>query len=76
VLKAVEADSGKRIELLKVDGGATVNNFMLQFQAGTGCCLRFLLANGVSLFATYHPRLTYSPLYYLLPPLGKEESLP
>jgi glycerol kinase len=33
VLKAMEADSGKTIVELRVDGGGTVNNLLMQFQA-------------------------------------------
>ncbi len=33
VLKAMEADSGLSIAELRVDGGATVNNMLMQFQA-------------------------------------------
>ncbi|MDG1571830.1 glycerol kinase GlpK [Robiginitalea sp. M366] len=33
VLKAMEADSGIAIRELRVDGGATVNNLLMQFQA-------------------------------------------
>ena len=33
VLKAMEADSGIRIKELRVDGGATVNNLLMQFQS-------------------------------------------
>lgn len=33
VLKAMEADSGNSIKELRVDGGATVNNMLMQFQA-------------------------------------------
>ena len=33
VLKAMEADSGLEIKQLRVDGGATANNFMMQFQS-------------------------------------------
>lgn len=33
VLKAMEADSGISIQELRVDGGATVNNMMMQFQS-------------------------------------------
>ena len=33
VLEAMEADSGIRIAELRVDGGATVNNFLMQFQS-------------------------------------------
>ncbi|NIG57055.1 glycerol kinase GlpK [Chitinophaga sp. Cy-1792] len=33
VLKAMEADTGMKIEELRVDGGATSNNLLMQFQA-------------------------------------------
>jgi glycerol kinase len=33
VLKAMEADAGMSIKELRVDGGATVNNMLMQFQA-------------------------------------------
>ncbi len=33
VLKAMEADSGLSIKEVRVDGGATVNNYLMQFQA-------------------------------------------
>ncbi|GEO05198.1 glycerol kinase [Adhaeribacter aerolatus] len=33
VLKAMEADAGVEIEELRVDGGATANNLLMQFQA-------------------------------------------
>jgi glycerol kinase len=33
VLSAMEADSGIQIAQLRVDGGATVNNFLMQFQS-------------------------------------------
>ena len=33
ILKAMEADSGIEIKELRVDGGATVNNMLMQFQA-------------------------------------------
>lgn len=33
VLKAMEADSGQRIKELRVDGGATSNDMLMQFQA-------------------------------------------
>ncbi|HEY4151075.1 MAG TPA: glycerol kinase GlpK [Chitinophagaceae bacterium] len=33
VLKAMEADSGIRIKQLRADGGATVNNLLMQFQS-------------------------------------------
>jgi glycerol kinase len=38
VLKAMEKDSGKPTQELRVDGGATANNFLMQFQADLlGC---------------------------------------
>lgn len=33
VLKAMEDDSGIKLKTLKVDGGASINNFLMQFQA-------------------------------------------
>jgi glycerol kinase len=33
VLKAMEADAGLHIKELRVDGGATANNLLMQFQA-------------------------------------------
>ncbi|KAF0138143.1 MAG: glycerol kinase, partial [Stygiobacter sp.] len=33
VLKSMEADSGINIKELRVDGGATKNNFLMQFQS-------------------------------------------
>ena len=33
IIRAMEQDLGKRVETLKVDGGACVNNFLMQFQA-------------------------------------------
>ena len=33
LLKAMEADSGIKLTQLRVDGGASVNNFLMQFQA-------------------------------------------
>lgn len=33
VIKAMEEDTGKKLEELRVDGGATANNFLMQFQA-------------------------------------------
>lgn len=33
VLTAMEADSGIRLDFLKVDGGAVANNFLMQFQS-------------------------------------------
>jgi len=33
LVEAMEADSGERLRELRVDGGATANNFLMQFQA-------------------------------------------
>ncbi|MGX8774881.1 MAG: FGGY-family carbohydrate kinase, partial [Bacillota bacterium] len=33
LLKAMSVDLGRDMEVLKVDGGASANNFLLQFQA-------------------------------------------
>ena len=33
VINAMEEDTGKKLQELKVDGGATANNFLMQFQA-------------------------------------------
>jgi glycerol kinase len=33
LIDAMEADSGEKVHELRVDGGATVNNFLMQFQA-------------------------------------------
>ncbi|MBX7057139.1 MAG: glycerol kinase GlpK [Leptospirales bacterium] len=33
LVRAMEQDTGKKIETLRVDGGATANNYMLQYQA-------------------------------------------
>jgi len=33
LVEAMEADSGERLSELRVDGGAAVNNFLMQFQA-------------------------------------------
>ncbi|NLH47768.1 MAG: glycerol kinase GlpK [Myxococcales bacterium] len=38
VLKAMEADAGSKLALMRVDGGASANNLMMQFQADIlGC---------------------------------------
>lgn len=39
VLKAMEADSGITLRKLKVDGGASANNFLMQFQADILNCM-------------------------------------
>ncbi|VEH64927.1 glycerol kinase [Rodentibacter pneumotropicus] len=33
VLEAMQSDSGEHLQYLRVDGGATNNNFLMQFQA-------------------------------------------
>ncbi|PJG85164.1 glycerol kinase GlpK [Conservatibacter flavescens] len=33
VLEAMQSDSGEKLKALRVDGGATANNFLMQFQA-------------------------------------------
>ncbi|MDY4594449.1 MAG: glycerol kinase GlpK [[Pasteurella] aerogenes] len=33
VLEAMQADSGSKLQYLRVDGGATANNFLMQFQS-------------------------------------------
>lgn len=33
ILKAMESDSGRKLSVLKVDGGASANNLLMQFQA-------------------------------------------
>ena len=33
IIRAMEQDLGKKVETLKVDGGACINNFLMQFQA-------------------------------------------
>jgi glycerol kinase len=38
VLKAMEADAGMKIKELRVDGGATANNLLMQFQANLLNC--------------------------------------
>jgi glycerol kinase len=38
VLKAMEADAGMPIRELRVDGGATANNLLMQFQANLLNC--------------------------------------
>lgn len=34
IIEAMESDSGERVTELRVDGGASANNFLMQFQAG------------------------------------------
>ena len=37
VLSSMEADTGRDIKTLKVDGGASANNFLMQFQSDISC---------------------------------------
>lgn len=55
VLKAMEADSGISIAELRVDGGATVNNFLMQFQSDILNCrvVRPLITETTALGAAY-----------------------
>ncbi|MBK9736215.1 MAG: glycerol kinase GlpK [Saprospiraceae bacterium] len=55
VLKAMEADSGISIRELRVDGGATVNNFLMQFQSDVLDCkvIRPLITETTALGAAY-----------------------
>jgi len=39
VLKAMEKDAGEETKELRVDGGATANNFLMQFQADLNQCI-------------------------------------
>jgi len=40
LISAMEADSGEKVCELRVDGGASANNFLMQFQADIlGCCI-------------------------------------
>lgn len=55
VLRAMEADSGINIAELRVDGGATVNNFLMQFQSDILHCrvVRPLVTETTALGAAY-----------------------
>ena len=55
VLRAMEADSGISIRELRVDGGATVNNFLMQFQSDVLDCkvIRPLITETTALGAAY-----------------------
>lgn len=55
VLKAMEADSGMEIKELRVDGGATANNLLMQFQSDLlGCnVVRPTVAETTALGAAY-----------------------
>jgi len=37
VLRAMEQDAGTKLRLLKVDGGASANDFLMQFQSDLMC---------------------------------------
>ncbi len=55
VLKAMESDSGIKLERLRVDGGASSNNFLLQFQADilNGEIVRPVVTETTALGAAY-----------------------
>jgi glycerol kinase len=55
VLKAMEADAGMKIKELRVDGGATANNLLMQFQADLlGCkVIRPYIVETTALGAAY-----------------------
>jgi len=55
VLKAMEADAGTRIKELRVDGGATANNLLMQFQADLLSCkvIRPTIVETTALGAAY-----------------------
>ena len=55
VLKAMEADSGIQIKELRVDGGATVNNQLMQFQSDILNCkvVRPIITETTALGAAY-----------------------
>jgi glycerol kinase len=55
VLKAMEADSGFSIKELRVDGGATVNNMLMQFQADiiNACVIRPEVTEVTAIGAAY-----------------------
>jgi glycerol kinase len=55
VLKAMESDAGIRISELRVDGGACVNNFLMQFQADMLNChvIRPVITETTALGAAY-----------------------
>jgi glycerol kinase len=55
VLKAMESDSGIHISELRVDGGASVNNFLMQFQSEMLDCkvIRPMITETTALGAAY-----------------------
>lgn len=55
VVRAMEADTGEKLELLKVDGGAVANNLLLQIQADLlGCeVVRPMVLETTALGAAY-----------------------
>jgi len=55
VMKAMEADAGKAITELRVDGGAVVNNLLMQFQADIMQCrvIRPVILETTALGAAY-----------------------
>ena len=55
LLAAMKADTGKEITALKVDGGAAMNNLLMQFQAGISDVdiVRYASIESTSLGAAY-----------------------
>ena len=55
VLKAMENDSGMELKRLRVDGGASANNFLMQFQADllAGEIVRPVVTETTALGAAY-----------------------
>ena len=55
VLKAMESDSGISLKQLRVDGGASANNFLMQFQADllSGEIIRPVVTETTALGAAY-----------------------
>jgi len=55
VMKAMEADAGKAITELRVDGGAVINNLLMQFQADVMQCrvIRPVILETTALGAAY-----------------------
>lgn len=55
VIRAMEEDSGIKVSVLKVDGGASANNYLMQFQADilNGKVVRPVVAETTALGAAY-----------------------
>ena len=58
VLKAMEADSGIKLSALKVDGGASANNFLMQFQSDTTMDMVLIgIINNWNIDRKFHPEM-------------------